>query len=1038
MLNRLLLVLHHGVQAVPAVVQNHSFSSSITETTMSTTTTARTFGSGGGGGQQQQHIDWPRSVEDLPQKGPVVIPGALYHHVPSAATRMYLPPAAAAERVPSQSMSPPRRRVQQQQQQYRSRTLERADQETHAMLNFKRELRQTLEKRRKLLDLCDIEAGHREYVINKWLHSGILPSRHRSSDIDAIPPVIKCALPSELLANVGRIVPSVLPTQNVRRHGAAAAAAAATSQRKTTPTTAAAASSEAGREKQQNTRTFGSQTGGSSPVHQAASRNTTHNVVSANQLLHKCATSSVPRWPQNVSDASTQTALCAETQTDFNAAAAAMKQFDGTSAELKWPPRLDHDLESHSRTATTTSAYRHPQRGNYHWLHAPEEDERGAGGDMHRQKRHRSRLGRFLHSDTEWERQLRERQTQQELNMRRKQQQRVRHHEMMEQLHQPGQTAANNGNLADGGELLMTHYYPPPVEAVPASFNAYPQPQRGQQQQQHWTGSLPRLDHLYNRLPNDGGEEMSSMMMISGAEHLPSSYLPPNLPSTSYQQQQQQQQQQMRSRYGYSSLPRNYERSWSDQQQQRHFYGAGRPSPAFCPNFDYFGGNFSAQSLKQQPFQQQHQFGTALAAGGGRYSRSVQDLDQFGRLTAADNDRWWYSSPSQMGATAAAPLSRSVNCLDRLGRAGGGYLSDDANQQFHGNSNAMFHRRPATNGTMNMATSSSDRLGLGGQRAAEHNALLSNYANFLNNQFMLEQQHQRELDDRELMMASQQLELGQRQLDERMMEVVESTTTVSVHHPTNTKTTAICTGETACAFITMLDTSKAHETLGELREGDQILEWNGVLLGGKTFEEVERVIQASNLGEIELIVRSRRNLYDNGGELEDDEYRLNGADSECRGVYGGPGGENGGGEFGRQQRQSSTRKNIAFADSTKNGSNWHSPSEPPPIPAHRAQHNNHTNTNQQQHQSSTTDEWCAEIKWPPSSVLRRKGCGGGGTMPSPHSNDDGYGDGVGVEHVGGGGGGHASAGHLQVAIAYDRQNWNNKGNHLAQHLQPNR
>uniref|UniRef100_A0A914I6X5 Uncharacterized protein n=1 Tax=Globodera rostochiensis TaxID=31243 RepID=A0A914I6X5_GLORO len=389
-------------------------SRSITETTMSTTT-ARTFG-GGGGGQQQQHTDWPRSVE---QKGPVVIPGALYHHVPSTATRMYLPPAAA-ERVPSQSMSPPRRRVQQQQQ-YRSRTLERADQETHAMLNFKRELRQALEKRRKLLDLCDIEAGHREYVINKWLHSGILPSRHQSSDVDAIPPVIKCALPSELLANVGRIVPSVLPTQNVRRHGAAAAAA--TSQRKTTPTTtAAAASSEAGLEKQQNTRTFGSQTGGSLPVHQAASRNTTHNVVSANQLLlHKCATGSVPRRPQNVSDASTQTALCAETQTD-----SVTKQFDGTSAELKWPPRLDHDLESHSRTTTTTSAYRHPQRGNYHWLHAPEEDERGAGGDMRRQKRHRSRLGRFLHTDTEWERQLRERQTQQELNMRREQQQRVR------------------------------------------------------------------------------------------------------------------------------------------------------------------------------------------------------------------------------------------------------------------------------------------------------------------------------------------------------------------------------------------------------------------------------------------------------------------------------------------------------------------------------------------------------------------------------------------------------------------------------------
>uniref|UniRef100_A0A914I3K3 Receptor expression-enhancing protein n=1 Tax=Globodera rostochiensis TaxID=31243 RepID=A0A914I3K3_GLORO len=118
----------------------------------------------------------------------------------------------------------------------------------------------------------------------------------------------------------------------------------------------------------------------------------------------------------------------------------------------------------------------------------------------------------------------------------------------------------------------MTHYYPPSVEGEPASFAAFPHPQRGQQQQ-HWTGSLPRLDHLYNRLPINGGEEMPSMMM-SGAEHLLSSYLP-DVPSTSCQQQQMQSR-----RCGYSSLPRNYERSWGDQQQQqrqRHYYGAGRP-----------------------------------------------------------------------------------------------------------------------------------------------------------------------------------------------------------------------------------------------------------------------------------------------------------------------------------------------------------------------------------------------------------------------------------------------------------------------------
>lgn len=35
--------------------------------------------------------------------------------------------------------------------------------------------------------------------------------------------------------------------------------------------------------------------------------------------------------------------------------------------------------------------------------------------------------------------------------------------------------------------------------------------------------------------------------------------------------------------------------------------------------------------------------------------------------------------------------------------------------------------------------------------------------------------------------------------------------------------------------------------------GDRVLEWNGVLLTGKTFEEVEQVIAASR-GEIEVVV----------------------------------------------------------------------------------------------------------------------------------------------------------------------------------------
>ena len=39
-----------------------------------------------------------------------------------------------------------------------------------------------------------------------------------------------------------------------------------------------------------------------------------------------------------------------------------------------------------------------------------------------------------------------------------------------------------------------------------------------------------------------------------------------------------------------------------------------------------------------------------------------------------------------------------------------------------------------------------------------------------------------------------------------------------------------------------------------LVSGDQVLEWNGVCLTGKTFEEVQRIISQQN-GEIELVIR---------------------------------------------------------------------------------------------------------------------------------------------------------------------------------------
>ncbi|KAK3103404.1 hypothetical protein FSP39_018967 [Pinctada imbricata] len=53
----------------------------------------------------------------------------------------------------------------------------------------------------------------------------------------------------------------------------------------------------------------------------------------------------------------------------------------------------------------------------------------------------------------------------------------------------------------------------------------------------------------------------------------------------------------------------------------------------------------------------------------------------------------------------------------------------------------------------------------------------------------------------------------------------------------------------------------ADQLHGELREGDQILEWNGIELSDKSYEEVQRVIGQPN-GEIELLVRPRNREAD--------------------------------------------------------------------------------------------------------------------------------------------------------------------------------
>ncbi|KAK8754701.1 hypothetical protein V5799_002594 [Amblyomma americanum] len=53
------------------------------------------------------------------------------------------------------------------------------------------------------------------------------------------------------------------------------------------------------------------------------------------------------------------------------------------------------------------------------------------------------------------------------------------------------------------------------------------------------------------------------------------------------------------------------------------------------------------------------------------------------------------------------------------------------------------------------------------------------------------------------------------------------------------------------------------DTLGQLSEGDRVLEWNGVPLTGKTYEQVQRVMDTHNTGdEVELLVQSDWDSFD--------------------------------------------------------------------------------------------------------------------------------------------------------------------------------
>lgn len=63
------------------------------------------------------------------------------------------------------------------------------------------------------------------------------------------------------------------------------------------------------------------------------------------------------------------------------------------------------------------------------------------------------------------------------------------------------------------------------------------------------------------------------------------------------------------------------------------------------------------------------------------------------------------------------------------------------------------------------------------------------------------------------------------------------------------------------AYVAKVYAGGVVETLGEVNEGDQVLEWNGIPLTGKTYEEVQRII-ASSTDEVEVVIRSDFNMLD--------------------------------------------------------------------------------------------------------------------------------------------------------------------------------
>lgn len=210
--------------------------------------------------------------------------------------------------------------AQKQQKPIINNAEQRATQETICQLMFKKELREALTKRREELDTCEIEARHRQYLIDRWLRNGgdlLLSSTGasslpiRPSELDSIPNVVKCSLPKDLIAGA-RVVPSTLKKQQktaIPHYGLPS-----TSEQHQRIGIAHSVACQANVEDSSSLPTFSTTTLPNQTHKKFLSKDYGSNTK--REEINKRLQQQTIKRSIDARDACTQTALCAETQTD--------------------------------------------------------------------------------------------------------------------------------------------------------------------------------------------------------------------------------------------------------------------------------------------------------------------------------------------------------------------------------------------------------------------------------------------------------------------------------------------------------------------------------------------------------------------------------------------------------------------------------------------------------------------------------------------------------------------------------------------------